>query len=171
MNIVDKISPKTVLALLYLVIALEIAAFQIYLQIDNIVNVDLYRFGLQFTATWAIEYWTSYKIVLTTLIVSMAIMCLSLIPYYLYSQQNTRASRWSCILFPLISAIFALVSLYFIMQIDNLVNVTLYQYELQLNSIWHNKYLTITRSTLAMVETAIFLPIIIAFLTWEITKD
>lgn len=171
MNLKELISPKTVLALLYLVAALEIAALQVYMQIDHVVNVDLYRYGLQFTAFWAVEYWLSYRIVLACLVGATIIMGVTLIPYYIFSRENTNASRWSCIILPLISAIFSVVSLYFIMQIDTIVNVVLYQYGLQLSQEWGAKYLIITRLTLAMVETSAIVPIPMALLTWKLTKD
>jgi hypothetical protein len=171
LNLKEQLSPKIVLILLFLVVALEAAALQIYMQMDNIVNVDLYRYGLQFTAGWAEEYWISYRIVIACLLGAPITMAVTLIPYYTYSRDNTPVSRWSCILFPLISASFVAVSLYFIMQIDYIINVTLYQYGLQLSADWISKYLIITRSTLAMVETAVIVPIIMALITWEITRD
>jgi hypothetical protein len=159
------------LALLFLVVALEIAALQMYMQIDNIVNVDLYQYGLQFTAGWIAEYWISYRIAIICLFCAPVSMALSLIPYHVFSKENTAASRWSCILFPLFSAGFLAVSLYFIMQIDQIVNVTLYQYGLQLSQEWASEYLFITRSTLAMTETSLIIPFIMALITWKITKD
>jgi hypothetical protein len=171
LNLTDLVSPKTVLALLYLVVALEIAALQVYMQIDNIVNVDLYRYGLQFTAVWAVEYWLSYRIVLACLVGATVMMGVTFIVYYVFSRQNTNALRWGCILFPLISASFAAVSLYFIMQIDSIVNVTLYQCGLQLSQEWAAKYWIITRSTLVMVETSVIAPIIMALLTWKLIED
>ena len=164
-------SPKIVLALLFLVVALEIAAFQLYMQVDNIVNVDLYNYGLQFTSDWITEYWISYRIALFCLLGAPVAMALSLIPYHVYSRENTNASRWSCILFPLVSVCFLAGSLYFIMQIDSIVNITLYDYGLQLSQDWIAKYLFVTRSTLALTETSALIPFIMALITWKITKD
>jgi hypothetical protein len=160
-----------VLTLLFLVVALEVAALQIYMRIDDVVNVDLYRYGLQLSAVWLVKYWNSYMIAMACLLGATVMMGITLIPYYIYSRENSSASRWSCILFPLISAVFAAVSLYFIMQVDFIVNVTLYQYGLQLSQEWVTKYLFITRSTLVMVETSVLVPIAMALITWEITKD
>lgn len=164
-------SPKIVIALLFLVVALELAALQLYMQVDSIVNVDLYNYGLQFTSGWITNYWISYRIALSCLLVAPVVMALSLIPYHFYSKENTRASRWSCILFPLISACFLAVSMYFIMQIDNIVNITLYDYGLQLGQDWITKYLFVTRSTLTLTETSAIIPFIMAIVTWKITKE
>jgi hypothetical protein len=171
LNLEDLFGPKTVLVLLYLVVALTISALQVFMQVDNVVNVDLYRYDLQFTATWAVEYWQSQRIVLGCLFGATAIMSITLIPYYYYSKVNSAVSRWSCLIFPLISAGLAAVSLYFIMQIDSLVNVTLYEYGLQLSQEWATKYLTFTRITLALTESAVILPIIMTLITWNITRD
>jgi len=157
--------------LLFVVVALEIAAFQMYMQIDNIVNVDLYRYGLQFNAYWIAEYWISYRIATISLLCAPISMALSLIPYHVFSRENTVASRWSCIIFPLISSSFLAISLYYIMQIDHILNVTLYQYGLQLSQEWTSKYLFITRSTLAMTEISFIVPFIMALITWKITRD
>ena len=165
------LSPKIVLALLFIVVALEIAALQLYMQVDNIVNVDLYNYGLQLNADWISEYWISYRIALVCLFGAPVAMGLSLIPYHVYSRENTNASRWSCILFPLISTIFLAVSLYFVMQIDNIVNITLYDYGLQLSQVWITKYLFVTRSTLTLTETSAIIPFIMAIVTWKITKE
>lgn len=163
-------SPKIVLALLFLVVAVEIAALQLYMQLDNIVNVDLYNYGLQFTSDWVVEYWLSYRIALFCLFGAPIAMALCLVPYHFYSKENTPASRWSCILFPFISVIFLAVSIYFIMQIDNIVNVTLYDYGLQLSEDWITKYLFVTRSTLTLAEVSVVIPFIMALVTWKITK-
>jgi hypothetical protein len=50
-------------------------ALIIYLltQIDSIVNVQLYNFGLQFSNQWANPYWASSRLVMVFLIVPMAL--------------------------------------------------------------------------------------------------
>lgn len=171
MNLKNLVSPKTVLALFFLVIALEVAALQVCMRIDDVVHVDLYRYGLQFNTVWAAEYWVSYRIVMACLFGATVMMGFTLIPYYIYSREYTVASRWSCILFPLISASFAVVSFYFIMQIDSVINVTLYQYGLRFSPEWAANYWSITRSILAMVGTAVMVSTIMAPITWAITKD
>ena len=165
------LSPKVVLALLFIAIALEISALQIYMQIDNLVNVDLYNYGLQFNLSWIVEYWSDYRITLACLFSAPIAMALSLIPYHLYSRENTKTSRWVCILFPLISAGLLTASSYFVLQIDNIVNVTLYDYGLQPNIEWFTKYLFIARTTLTLTVTSTIIPFIMAIVTWIITRD
>ena len=75
------LGPHTVLALLFIVVALEVAALQIYMQIDSVVNVDLYRFGLQFNYIWALEYWNCYRFATFCLFGASALMGFTLVPY------------------------------------------------------------------------------------------
>jgi hypothetical protein len=160
-----------VLALLFIVVALEVAALQIYMQIDNVVNVDLYHFGLQFNYIWALEYWNCYRFALFCLFGASAFMAFTLVPYYVYSRENTVTSRWSCVLFPLISAGFGAVSLYLIFRVDSIVNTTLYQYGLQFNLNWASGYWSITRLVLDLVAPACIIPTVMALVTWQITRE
>jgi len=164
-------SPKTVWALFFLVIASEIAALLVYLRIDNIVHGDLYHFGLQFEAFWAMQYWKSYEIVLASFETSTMVIGISMMSFHLYSWEKNVALRWACILLPLTSASLAAVSLFFIMQIDSIVNGTLYQYGLQFSLQWATTYWTIARSTLALIGAAIIMEFIMAVITWKITRD
>jgi hypothetical protein len=171
MNIGDKVGPKLILALVYIVVALQVAALEIYMQIDNVVNVELYSYGLQFSAIWAGDYWLNFRMVIGFLSFAFVIMGLALVPYYLYSRHDTLALRRVCVLFPLISAGLVAISLYFIIQIDYIVNYTLYNCGLQLSQVWAEKYLLITRSSLAMLETSVVVQIVISIFTWNLMKD
>jgi hypothetical protein len=171
LNLKNMLGPHTVLALLFIAVALDVAALQIYIQIDNVVNVDLYRFGLQFNYIWALGYWNCYRLAMFCLLGAGVLMGFTLVPYYVYSRENTTASRWSCILFPLISAGFAGVSLYLILQVDSIVNVTLYQFGLQFSLDWASGYWSTTRLVLDLVGTAFIIPFVMALITWEITRE
>jgi hypothetical protein len=167
----DILSPKVVLALLFIAIALEIATLLIYMQIDNLVNVELYNYGLQFSGTWIVEYGFNYTMALAFLFFAPIAMAFTLMPYHLYSTEDTKAKRWACILFPLISAALLAASTYYILQVDNTINVTLYDYGLQLNLDWYAKYLSINGTTLITTATSITIAFIMSTLTWIITRD
>lgn len=150
-------------------VTLEIIALPIYLQVDNIINVDLYNYGLQLNLSWILEYWSNYRIVLACLICAPIAMALSLMPYYVYSRENT--SKWTNTLLPLISAGFLVTSIYYILQIDNTVNITQYQYGLQLSQEWASKYWLVTRTTLAMIGASIAISAVVALVTWKTNKN
>jgi hypothetical protein len=171
LNFKNLLGPHTVIALLFIAVALDVAALQIYMQIDNVVNVDLYRFGLQFDYVWALDYWNCYRFALFCLLGASVTMGFALVPYYVYSRDNTAASRWSCVLFPLISAGFGAISLYLILHLDSVVNTTLYRYGLQFSLNWALDYWSITRLVLDLVTPACIIPLIMALVTWQITRE
>ena len=46
-----------VLTLLLVMIGVNFFSLLLYAGLDNIVHVDLYRYGLQFSYDWASQYW------------------------------------------------------------------------------------------------------------------
>ncbi len=161
---------KSVLVLLVLVIVLEVAALQLYWRVDSIVNVDLYKYGLQFSSAWAEEYWYSYRSVLYSFELAVILVGGSLLVYHEFTQERDSFSRWGCILFRLAPAGLGAVSLYFILRVDSLVNGTLYQYGLQFSQDWALGYWEITWATLALLGVAAALSVPLAYLTWSITR-
>ena len=165
------LSPKTVLALLFIAVSLEIAALLIYMQIDTLVNVDLYSYGLEFNKIWIVEYWFDYRMAVAFLFCAPIAMALNLIPYHLYTVENTKATRWGCVLFPLISAGLLAASIYFTLQVDHVVNSTLYNFSLQPNPEWHTKYLFIARTTLTLTGASTIIALVMSTVTGIITRD
>ena len=167
-------SPKIVLVLLFSVVGLEVAALLISLRLDSIVHVDLYRYGLIFNSAWAVDYWASYRNFMGCLICSIMFAVVTVVPLYLYRGDRSVLSRWSLILYPIIPASLALVSLYFFYHIDSIVHVTLYQYGLQFSQEWAESYWSIFRATLVLGGAAIVGLIAMSFVTWtdlEVTVD
>ena len=60
MDIHHLLNPKTAWVLLFLAVGLEAATLLVYFRLDNIVHVDLYKYGLSFNLAWAQDYWNSY---------------------------------------------------------------------------------------------------------------
>jgi len=165
------LSQKTVLAVLFLVVGLEVAALLVYLRLDNIVNGDLYGYGLKFSLAWATDYWMSNVVVIGTLIGSVILTVANLVPFYIYSKDCSASSRWASILSPTIAACFAAVSLYFVFRIDSLVHGTLYQYGLQFSLEWAVGYWSTVRATLGLNGAAIVICVFMVFVTWVVTRD
>ena len=165
------LSQKTVLALLFLVVGLEVAALLIYSRLDSIINGDLYRYGLNFSDVWANDYWMSNLIVIATLIGSIMLTLSSLIPFYKFSKDCSDPSRWGCLACPVVAASFAAVSLLYVFHIDSLVHGTLYQYGLQFSQVWAESYWTVARATLGLSEGAIVMLVFTVFVTWVVTRD
>jgi hypothetical protein len=160
-----------VLALLFFVVGLEAAALQVYVRLDSIVHIDLYQYGLQFDEAWALDYWNSFRIVWGSLLGSVMLMGITLIPYHLYSHDSSLSSRWSCILFPLVAIGFATVSMYFIYHIDSIVHGTLYEYGLQFSPEWAVGYWNIVRATLGLIGASVALQVVMALSTWLLTRE
>ena len=165
------LSQKTVLALLFLVVGLEVAALLIYSRLDSIIHGDLYRYGLNFSTVWATNYWMSNLIVIATLIGSIILTLSSLVPFYKFSKDCGDSSRWGCLACPVIASSFAAVSLLYVFDIDSIVHGTLYQYGLQFSEEWVGSYWTVARATLGLGETAIVMLVLTVFVTWFVTRD
>lgn len=75
--------------LLTLGVVLNLSNVFLFLQIDNIVNQDLYNFGLQFSTEWANIYWIYAKLIVALPIVASVSMALSIL-FISHSHKNTR---------------------------------------------------------------------------------
>ena len=161
---------KTVLVLLLIVSVLVIAALLSYTRIDNVINIDLYKYGLQLSNEWISVYWSSYSFFLSSIESSLILVCATIMIQFTYSRETNALSRWMRILLPLIAAGFILLSSYFVLSIDKLVNNTLYQYELQFSSVWAESYYSIAWTTLTLMTGSIALLVGISIIIWIITK-
>ena len=159
-----------VLILNFLAVVLELAVLLIFSRLDNLVHGDLYNYGLSFSSAWAFDYWNSQAIVIDSLIFSLVLTAITLVPFYIYSNERSVSSRWSCILCPIIAAGVASVAMYFVYHIESIVNVTLYQYGLQFNPEWAVGYWNIVRATLELGGIAIAALMFMALVIWFVTR-
>ena len=162
----SKLLTATVLLLLSIAFILSLASLLLYVRIDNIVNVDLYSYGLQFSSEWASAYrflihlfWASLGVALATIIVTFAAS-------YVFKIRKSLISKWICILFPLLVAGLTVFAISLIMDVDWLVNRTMYQYGLQMDSAWATNYWAITRTSIALMAISFPLYIVISIATW-----
>jgi uncharacterized Zn-finger protein len=58
--------------------------------IDSIVNVTLYRYGLQFSNNWAIPYWTYARLLYATQFVSIALSAVALTSGFLKKDKSNK---------------------------------------------------------------------------------
>ncbi len=142
-----------------------------YLKMDSLVNVDLYRYGLQFSSVWAEQYLSSYRNALYSLLFSIFLVGGSLIVYDDFGREGDSFSRWLGVLLGVSPLVLDLLSWYFILQVDGVVNGTLYQYGLQFSPVWAEAYWAIMRSVLVLVGVAGALSLPLTYLAWWTTKD
>ena len=169
MNAKFLFSTKSILALLLAASFLVTAALFVYTQMDNLVNVDLYRYGLQFNELWASDYWYSYSFFLSSIECSLLLVAATFVVTYAHSRGKSALSRWTWIFLPIAAVGFVLLSNYFVLRIDSIVNITLYKHGLQLESSWINNYYGITRTTLTLTTVAIAIFIGSSIITWVAT--
>ena len=68
-------------ALVVLGDAMLIAALVFILEIDQIINVTLYNYGLMFNYEWAQTYWLLFRIAAVLIILAIIIISLVELPY------------------------------------------------------------------------------------------
>ncbi len=85
LTVLQMLSPKNVSArpitgiLLVIGIAMLSLSMFFFVRLDNIVHGDLYRYDLQFSAEWAIPYWTYLRLIFDFLAVAIGIGGVSVI--------------------------------------------------------------------------------------------
>ena len=91
------ISPMVSNILLIIVIACSIAVMYTISQIDNIINVKLYDYGLGWDAAWSVPYhnfkWIAYGSLSGTIIVCAAVMALGFLKMKQEKESQNSASK------------------------------------------------------------------------------
>ena len=151
---------RIILRLLLAIFLLNGFALLVFNRIDNIINVDLYKYGLIFDLDWATRYWNISYTYQTCLIVSIVMISLSIIALLSFAKTHQTSSK-SAGLLSLTTGIAATVfAVYILSNIDYLVNYNLYHYGLQLNGAWITDYWTYIRLTFGFLISALVLSVI-----------
>jgi hypothetical protein len=112
-----------------------------FFRIDNIVNVDLYNFGLTFSNNWANKYWENSQLYLYSASL-IAILFSSSILFFLFFHRNQKKIIWRsiCTLLLAMGAGLSILNIYIFFQITSIVNLDLYAYGLTFNAQWYGNY-------------------------------
>jgi hypothetical protein len=157
--------------LLCVVFLFNSASLLLYLQVDNIVHIDLYDYGLQFSLNWGFAYWNQLRMFRIFMVMSIALLLSTIITLYAYGKFGNAFSRRLCILLPLVAANLIAISTVTVLNIDRIVNNMLYQYGLQLNGAWLFNYWTVTRVPLILMALSACLYFLISTLNWMNTRS
>ncbi|MEM2111043.1 MAG: hypothetical protein QXX08_04090 [Candidatus Bathyarchaeia archaeon] len=133
--------PKLVFALLLSVIVLNTLTLSIFTKIDNVVNTDLYEYGLQFNPEWTESYWShswaiTYLLIISTLLVSISIASILV---------DGQTAKKVC--YPLLISGIALnlFSAFLLVRLDYIINHDLYEHGLQFSYGWAMNYWTYSK--------------------------
>jgi hypothetical protein len=132
--------PKTIIAILLAVVVMTVFSYFFFIQIDNIINVDLYNYGLTFSNSWADKYWFNARIFVYSVVSAIIMFGLSIIIFLGYNKHRklVLSSISSSLL--VVGSALSILSIYFFYKLDFIVNYDLYFYGLQLSSEWYVNY-------------------------------
>jgi len=149
--------PRIAILLLLLGTAVTGLSALFFNRLDQVVNGDLYGYGLQFSPEWAIQYWNYSRMLTTCLSVAMTVTSISFLAVLL----QFRTGKMETVKF--VSSLLLLVgigsvglSAFFFNQLDYVVNHDLYRYGLQFSYQWADVYWTYARSFLGLLGFVIF---------------
>ena len=119
-----------------LVILFNIIAFVFLWQLDLFVHSELYNYGLEFNFEWAANYWYNNGMGWTLLGGASILALLSFIPHYIYNHEHSRFSRYVSFLLSTLAITYQGLSIYFLLQVNNIVQTNLYDFGLIPHYSW-----------------------------------
>ena len=135
MKLVNLLKDRVVQVLL-LIVVLNLVALVLLWRLDLFVHNDLYDYGLEFSFDWAADYWYNNAMGWGFLAGTIAIAGLMFIPKYIYSQEQTRLSKYVGFLLSALALIYQGLSIFFLWQVTNIVQSQLYNFGLMPNPSW-----------------------------------
>jgi hypothetical protein len=127
---------KALLALIIIIVAINLISVYLLSYLNNIVHGDLYHYGLQFSLQWAESYYVYYWLALGSVLVSIALSGLSILLLFLHVTNRSESALFAIPVLLLAIASLSVLSIYSTTHIDEIVNVELYQFGLQLDYAW-----------------------------------
>lgn len=128
-------------------------------RLDQVVNGDLYRYGLQFNYEWAGQYWAYTRLILGFLGFAMVTTGIAMI-FVIIRVRTARARETeptntiSCLLLVIGIAMTGL-SAFFFNRLDYVVHNDLYRYGLHFSYEWASQYWTYAKSMLGLLGLSI----------------
>jgi hypothetical protein len=146
---------EIILTLLLAEIVMTTFSTFFFTQLDQVVNGDLYRYGLKFDYAWAGQYWAYSRLIVDLSIIIIALTSFVFV-FLLATRQNRDIGETvfvSCVF--LVTAIAATaLSAYFFNKLDYLVNHDLYMYGLSFSLGWAAKYWLYAKMILTLLGGA-----------------
>ncbi len=125
-----------VVQVLLLVVALNLVAFVLLWRLDLFVHVNLYDYGLKFSADWTTDYWYNNAMGWSLLAGTTVLVGLSFIPKYIYSLEQSRFSKYVGLLLSSLALVYQGLSVFFLWQVSSIVQSQLYNFGLLPNPGW-----------------------------------
>ena len=108
--------------------------------VDLIVHGDLYGYGLVFSYDWANQYWHYSTLIRDSLFICILLVSISIIAIIFQMFSGKHFIKLLTAALIIISIFFMLLSLFSLMQLDIIVNNSLYDYGLQFSYDWAGPY-------------------------------
>jgi len=162
--------PKIVLALLFAVLIMTASSFFFLSRMDNIVNIDLYNYGLIFNSDWADQYWANSNLHLYCQALALILLGNSIAFFFNHIRNRNTFSSFASSLLLFAGAGLNLLSLYFIFRLDSIVNRDLYSYGLSFSDEWYADYLSNFRLMLLLAVFAGLLALAFAIIVYGSTR-
>jgi hypothetical protein len=132
--------PKTVLTSLFVVSILTAISFLFFRRLDNIINVDLYHYGLVFNYGWADQYWTSSNLFLYCQTLALILLGNSIAFFLSHIRNRNTFSGTASSLLLFAGSGLSFFSLYLLYRMDYIVNHDFYSYGLTFSAEWFTNY-------------------------------
>jgi putative ABC transport system permease protein len=148
---------RPILALLILLIGIVLIASSsfFFTRLDQIVNGDLYNYGLQFNIEWINQYWSYSLLMRTALEIAMIATGASIAFVLIHSRTRKNAHKILTCALLVFGAFMIGVAAFYFTKIDYLVHVDLYRYGLQFSSEWADQYWTYAKLLLGLQGTTV----------------
>ena len=157
MKIRSQFKPE-ILTILLLLVGITLVAFSEFFFtsfLDKIVHGDLYRYGLQFSYEWAVQYWTYSRLMRISIEIAMFVTGVSMA--LILVQVRTRRSHLKFLIGPLLvfGTFMIGFSAFLFNRLDLVVHGDLYRYGLQFSYEWAGQYWTYADLMLGLFGLAI----------------
>lgn len=132
-------------------VGLSVVSYILLIRLDTLVNNTLYQYGLWFDLEWITPYWTFLRVALAFLAGIVALKVFSS-AYIIFSRRVANFKGGVPIVANGIVVGMAAAAIYFLYQVDTLVNSTLIErYGLLFNTDWVTPFWTLHKLVLALL--------------------
>lgn len=144
--------PFTILSTIILLICYFLLEF-----LDLIVHGDLYEFGLVFSYEWASQYWNYLTLIRDSILISFVVIIFALIFIIIQSTSGKNFIKSLSSSLIAVRIFFVVFSFFSLLQLDSLVNNSLYDYGLQFSYEWAGPYWNILVLFFGLFMVVIFI--------------
>jgi hypothetical protein len=143
--------PKIIAALLLSVFIMNALSYFFFIRIDNIVNVDLYNYGLMFNSSWADRYQFNAKIYLFSATFAAIFFASSIAFFLAYNRSSKNLWGIICSFLLVLGSVLSFLGAYFFYTLEFIVNHDLYFYGLRFDSGWFAEYSLYDKTAISLV--------------------